>query len=159
LLGQIDTTRFSAGRQDEQPERADAAGDGRLLLAAPAGRAPISIATTEPARAVRRDDRQAPEQSNDLGLHGKWIGGEAKGVRPREVAVGEGSGGAGSPVDAAAAVAAPELPVRESPAAPVRGGQGREKTRVRGESRRHTTSVFMYGPGMSTGPRPGFGLT
>jgi hypothetical protein len=123
LLGQIDTTRSTAGRQDEQPERA-AAGDGRLLLAAPAGRAPISIATTEPARAARRDDRQAPEQSNDLGRLGEWIGGEAKGVRPREVAVGEGGGGAGSPVEAAAAVAAPELPAARIASRTSQRGQG-----------------------------------
>jgi hypothetical protein len=124
LLGQIDTTRSTAGRHDEQPERAAAAGDGRLLLAAPAGRAPISIATTEPARAARRDDRQAPEQSNDLGRLGEWIGGEAKGVRPREVAVGEGGGGAGSPVEAAAAVAAPELPAARIASRTSQRGQG-----------------------------------
>jgi hypothetical protein len=78
------------------------------LPATPHRPAPISIATIEPARAARREDRQAPEQSNDLGRLGKWIGGEAKSVRPGEVVVREGGGGAGSPVQAAAAVAAPE---------------------------------------------------
>jgi hypothetical protein len=65
LLGQMDSTRSSAGRPNEQAERADAAGDGRLLLAAPAGRPrgspeirrikmrpltpPIGCATVEPS--------------------------------------------------------------------------------------------------------------
>jgi hypothetical protein len=70
LLGQIDNTRSSAGGQDEQPERADAVGDGRVLLAAPAGRARVSPKESGWERLLLR--KGAEEQGRRLGQRRLW---------------------------------------------------------------------------------------
>jgi hypothetical protein len=118
LLGQINTTRSSARRQDEQPERADAARDGRVLLAAPAGRARGSPRACGRQRLLL--GKGAEEQGRRLG---------PRRLRRRRSSLRR-------------LWRRQSCPRRQSPAA---RGRGRGKTRVRGELRRHPTSPRYEG--------------